>query len=134
FCGLDSPSSMNAPAGAFEEDTLIPIWTLSLILGFSGTDALFTDAKQVVRETKPVLTVLVRELVDIDPMTRNIARAEAIRILKKAGIELRWIDATGTEDPHLPSTTKSYATVVIAEQAPRGWTKPDAMGFAPART
>ena len=34
----------------------------------------------------------------------------------------------------LPSTMKSYVTVVIAEQTPIGWTKPDAMGFAPART
>jgi hypothetical protein len=45
---------------------------------------------------------------------------------------LRWIDANGSEDPNLPSAT--YVTVVIATQAPTGWTTRDAMGFAPART
>src|SRR5262249_34327217 len=80
------------------------------------------------------LTVLVRDLVDTDPAIRNIAKAETTRILDKAGIELRWIDADGSEDPHFSSAMKSYVTVVIAQHSPTGWTGSDAMGFAPAPT
>ena len=109
------------------------IWTLSLILGLSLADAPITDAKHSLPQPKPVLTVLVRDLVGIDPAIRNIAKTQAIRILNQAGIELRWIDANSSEDPnHLTST--SYLTVVIAAQPPTGWTKRDAMGFAPTRT
>ena len=126
---------MNAPADSFEEEPVTPIWTLCLFLGFSMTDILRTDAKYAAKPAKPVLTLLVRDLVGIDPTIRNVARAQAIGILNSAGVELRWIDANGVEDPHLLSTTtKSYVTVVIFQQAPSGWASPDAMGFAPART
>jgi hypothetical protein len=121
-------------ANSFEEGDVTSIWIISLILGFSVTDARFTAVKQVVQQPKPVFTVVVRNLIDADLAIRNIAKAEAIRILDKAGVELQWIDANGSEDPDLPSETTRYATVVIAAQRPRGWTKPDAMGFAPART
>src|SRR5262249_44273486 len=77
-------------------------------------------------------TVLVRDSVAIDPRIRKIARDHAIRILNQAGIELRWIDADGSEDPHLTST--SYLTVVIGAQPLTGCTTQDAMGFAPAGT
>jgi len=73
-------------------------------------------------------------MVDTDPKIRNIAKAETMRILDKAGIELRWIDANGSEDPHLPPEIKGHVTVIIAEHSPTGWTGADAMGFAPART
>jgi hypothetical protein len=123
---------MNAPAKSFEEGTMAPVWIVSLILGLSATEGPVTDARLSLQERKPVLTLVVRDLVDTDSETRKIARAEAIRILNKAGIDLVWVDATGSEDPHL---TKSYVTVVIAGQSPPGWkTSRDAMGFAPART
>src|SRR5215471_14187595 len=96
------------------------IWTVGLILGLSITDATFTNSKHLLPQPKPVLIVLVRDLVGTDPATRNIARTEAIRILDKAGIELRWIHANGTEDPRFPSTTVSYVTVVISPQPPAG--------------
>jgi hypothetical protein len=124
---------MNAPADSFEEEPVTPIWTLYLVLGFSVADVSITDAKYPAKQARPVLTMLVRDLVGIDPAIRDIARSHAIEILNRAGVELRWIDANGTEDPNLASTTKSYATVVIAKEAPSGWTSPDAMGFAPAR-
>jgi hypothetical protein len=105
-----------------------------LVLGFFAPNISITDAKYSVPQANPVLTVLVRDLVRIDPAIRDIARNQATGILTRAGVELRWIDATGVEDPHLLSTTtKNYVTVVIAKQAPSGWTSPDAMGFAPAR-
>ena len=125
---------MNAPAKSFEEETVTPVWIVSLILSISVAEATFTDAKHSLQQGKPVLTVLVRDLVDTDSETRNIARAETVRILNNAGIDLLWIDAKGSEDPHLPSETKSHVTVVIAGQAPSGWTSRDAMGFAPVRT
>jgi hypothetical protein len=102
-----------------------PVWIVSLILGLSATEEL--------QQQKPVLTLVVRDLVDTDQATRNIAKAETMRILQKAGIDLQWIDANGSEDP-FPSVTKSHFTVVIAEQPPKGWTSSDAMGFAPAST
>jgi hypothetical protein len=102
-----------------------PVWIVSLILGLSATVEL--------QQQKPVITLVVRDLVDTDQATRNIAKAETVRILQKAGIGLQWIDANGSEDP-FPSVKKSYFTVVIAEQPPKGWTSSDAMGFAPART
>jgi hypothetical protein len=114
--------------------TMIPVWIVSLILGLSVTEAKFTNAKLVLQQEKPVLTVLVLDSVDTDSQTLNIARAETIRILDKAGIDLRWINPQGSEGLHLPSETKSYVTVVIAGQPPSGWTSPDSMGFAPART
>ena len=123
---------MNGPADSFEEEAVTSIWTLSLILGLSIADAPITDAKHSLRQPKPVLTVLVRDLVGIDPAIRNIARTQAIRILNHAGIELRWIDANSSEDPNLTST--SYLTVVIAAQPPAGWTTQDTMGLAPTRT
>jgi hypothetical protein len=125
---------MNAPANSIEEGTVTPLWTHSLILGVFVAKAPLTDATLLLEPPKRVLTVLVRDLTGTDSAIRNIARAEAIRILNKAGIELLWIDANGSEDPQLASVTKSYVTVVIAKQPPIGWTKTDAMGFAPART
>jgi len=125
---------MNAPAKSFEEGTVTSIWIVGLILSLSAAEGPLADAKLSLHQRKPVLTLVVRDLVDTDPAIRKIAGAEAIRILNKAGIEVLWIDANGFEDPHFPSVTKSYLTVVIAGQAPSGWTKPDAMGFAPART
>jgi hypothetical protein len=124
---------MNAPADSFEEEPVTPIWTLCLFLGFSATDVSRTDAKYAAKPAKPVLTLLVRDLVGIDPTIRNIARAQAIEILNRAGVELRWIDANGSEDPHFPSTLKHY-TVVVAAEPVSGGNSRDAMGFAPART
>ena len=109
------------------------VWIVSLMLGISVAEPTFTDAKHSLQQGKPVLTMLVRDLVDADSESRNIARDETARILNNAGIDLRWIEANGSEDPHLPSETKSYVTVVIAGQAPNGWTSRDAMGFAPVR-
>jgi hypothetical protein len=126
---------MNAPANSFEEGTVTPVCIVSLILSLSAAEPLFTDAKLFLQQPRPVLTVVVRDLVDMDSETRNIGRAETIRILNSAGIDLLWIDATGSENPRLPPATKSYLTVVIAGQSPRGWkTSRDALGFAPART
>ena len=102
--------------------------TVSLILACSITDATFADAKHSLQQPKPVLTLLVRDLAGIDLPTRNIARAQVVRILKSAGVELQWIDATGSEDPNLTSPT--YLTVVIAAQSPTGWTSRDVMGLA----
>ena len=113
---------------------MTPILTLYLFLGFSGAHVSITDAKYPEKQAKPILTVIVRDVVGIDPTIRNIARAQAVRILDAAGIDLRWIDADSSEDPHLPPVTKSYVTVVITGQPPSGWTSRDAMGFAPART
>jgi hypothetical protein len=132
FYGLVSPSLMNAPANSFEEGAVTSIWAVGLILGFSVTDAPFTNAKHSLQQPKPVLTLLVRDLVGLDPPIRNIARDQVTRILDQAGIGLRWIDASGSEDPNLASTT--YITVVIAALPPNGWTTLDAMGFAPRRT
>jgi hypothetical protein len=112
---------MNAAADSFEEGTVTPFWTLYPVLGFSIARASITDAKFAGKPEKPVLTVLVRDVVGIDPTIRNVARAQAVRILDAAGIELRWIDANGSEVLHFPSTTKIY-TVVIAAEPPRGWT------------
>jgi hypothetical protein len=123
---------MNASADSFEEEPVTPILALYLVLGFPV--APITDAKYAVKQAKPVLTMLVRDLVGIDSTIRNVARTQAVRILDAAGVELRWIDANGSEDPHFPSTTKSYVTVVIAAEPPSGWTSRDAAGFAPART
>jgi hypothetical protein len=124
---------MNAPAKSFEEGTVTQVWIVSLIVGLSATEGPVTDAKLSLPERKPVLTLVVRDLVDTNSESRKIARAETIRILDKAGIDLVWFDANGSEDP-FPTVTKSYFTVVIAGQPPRGWTSADAMGFAPART
>jgi hypothetical protein len=110
------------------------IWMVSLILGASVAEARFIDATHSLQQAKPVLTVVVRDLTDTDPAVRKTASAETSRILNNAGIELRWIDAIGSGEPNLPPGTTSYVTVVIADQAPNGWTTPDAMGFAPART
>lgn len=112
---------------------MTPIWTLCLVLGFSVAHASITDTKYAAKPAKPVLTVLVRDMVGMDPAIRNIAKTQAIGILNAAGIELRWIDANGSEDPHIPPPTKIY-TVVIFSEPPSGWTSPDALGFAPART
>jgi hypothetical protein len=72
--------------------------------------------------------LVVRDLVGIDLPTRNIARAHVVRILKSAGVELRWVDAAGSDDPNVTST--NYLTVVIAAQSPTGATTWDIMGFA----
>jgi hypothetical protein len=76
------------------------------------------------------LTMLVRDVVRIDPAIRDIARTQATEILNRAGVELRWVDAKGAEDPHLLST---YVTVVIVKRSPSRWTSLDAMGFAPSQ-
>src|SRR5262249_48001306 len=134
-CGPVSPFSMKAPADSFEEEPVNPMWTtLCLVSGFAVINTPITDAKDATKLAKPLLTVVVLDQVGIDPTIRDIARAQAIRILNNAGVELRWIDANGFEDPHLPSTTKRYATIVIAKEAPSGWTTRHAMGFAPVRT
>lgn len=104
----------------------------SMILGFAVTAAPLTDAKYSLQHARPIVTLLVRDLVGINPPIRSVAKAQAIRILDRAGIDLRWIDAGASDDPNLTST--SYLTVVIAAKPPIRWTKPDAMGFAPART
>jgi hypothetical protein len=125
---------MNAPADSFEEEPVTPIWNLCLVLGFTVTNTPITDVKYSGQQARPVSTVLVLDRVGIDPTIRDIARAQAIRILDNAGVELRWIDSNGFEDPHLPSTTKRFATIVIAKEAPGDWPTRHAMGFAPVRT
>jgi hypothetical protein len=105
-----------------------------LVFGFSQTDTLITGAEYSMPQPRPVLTVVVRDLVGLDPAVRNIAKTQTIGILNRAGVELRWIDANGSEDPHLRSATKSYVTIVIAKHSPTRRTTLDAMGFAPART
>src|SRR5215813_485993 len=128
FSPLVSPFSMNAAANSFEEGTVTSLCTVSLILACSMTDATFADAKHSLQQQKPVLTLVVRDLVGIDLPTRNIARAQVVRILKSAGVELQWIDATGSEVPNV--TSQTYLTVVIAAQSPTGWTSRDVMGLA----
>ena len=113
---------------------MTPIWNLCLVLGFAVTNTPITDVKYSEQQARPVLTVLVLDRVGTDPTIRDIARAQAIRILDNAGVELRWIDANGVDAPHLPSTTTRYATVVIAKEVPGAWDTGHALGFAPVRT
>lgn len=119
---------MNAAANSFEGGTVTSLCTVSLILACSITDATFADAKHSLQQPKPVLTLVVRDLAGIDLPTRNIAKAQVVRILESAGVELQWIDAAGSEDPNL--TSPRYLTVVIAAQSPTGSTTWDVMGFA----
>jgi|RhiMetdeSRZDD1v2_1073273.scaffolds.fasta_scaffold295543_2 hypothetical protein len=119
---------MNAAANSFEEGTVTSLCAASLILACSITDATFADAKHSLQQPKAVLTLVVRDLVGIDLPTRNIARAQVVRILRSAGVELRWVDAAGSDDPNVTSPT--YLTVVIAAQSPTSRTTWDVMGFA----
>src|SRR5215472_14902162 len=80
FSGPVSPSSMNAPAKSFEEELVTPVCIVSLILGLSVAEAPLTDEKHPLQQGKPVLTVLVRDLVDLDSR-RDGLRAGAYGIL-----------------------------------------------------
>ena len=83
------------------------IWNLYLVLGFTVTNTPITDVKYSGQQARPVLTVLVLDRVGIDPTIRDIARAQASRILDNAEVELRWIDSNGFEAPHLPRRNAS---------------------------
>jgi hypothetical protein len=124
---------MDAPS-AFEEDTVTANWTLTLLLALSVNKGSLIDAKLSSQQPKPVLNVVVRDLIGMDPSSQNVARAETVRIMKEAGIELRWIDATATADPTLSFSMKHYVTIVVTAQPLNGQTTVHAMGFAPVRT
>ena len=89
--------------------------TVSLILACSITDATFADAKHSLLQPQPVLTLVVRDLAGIDLPTRNIARAQVVRILKSAGVELQWIDAAGLTPPR----SVAYLTILWGERTRR---------------
>src|SRR5262249_21277537 len=89
-------------------------------------------AKYSPQLARPGVTLLVRDLVGIDPPIRSVAKAQAARILDRAGVELHWIDAGAADDPNLTSTTD--LTVVIPAQPHIRWSKPDAMCLAPAQS
>ena len=109
-------------------------WTVALMLGLFLADESFTAPAVSSIAKKTVMTVLVRDTVGLDDEIKRVAKAQATRIMSDAGIDLQWIDVGGFENPHLRESLNSYLTIVIALQPPKGWTKPDVMGFAPART
>jgi hypothetical protein len=61
-----------------------------------------------------------------------MARETTIRIFGRAGIEVRWIDLP--PDTCVRPQGSHGFMVVIAPQAPKGWTSPYSMGFAPGGT
>ena len=80
------------------------------------------------------LRIVACDQIKLEDETWNSAKAQVIRILNRAGIEVDWMEsARGSKACKRPSDGDDFL-VVVGDMPPKGWTSPDAMGFAPPDT
>jgi hypothetical protein len=98
-------------------------------------------AEQFSQEELPHIIVVVCDMVGLDFETRLLAKKHTIRIFRRAGINVNWIDANElTSTAPLSSSRakcmmpsmESYLVVVISPRGAIGWA-PGQMGVAPTR-
>ena len=88
----------------------------------------------IATDERPKLTVAFCNQAEVDTQIWVKAKAQTIRIFSQAGVDLSWVDVDPGNRTCILTGIRRQFLVVLSAEAPSDWTKPDAMGIAPART
>ena len=104
-------------------------WRFQLVLILVALRLLSLEAGAAVKKREyDEMTLVICDVAGLDETTKGFMKATADEIFDKAYIRVTWVE-TCIKMPVLPQ----YYVVVFVPNPQKGWTTPDAMGFAPIR-
>jgi hypothetical protein len=108
--------------------------------GFAGeglvvrASGLILGLTLITTEERAKVAVTFCNQAQVDEQTWATARTQTVRIFSQAGVELTWIDLERGNTMCILTGAQARLVVVLSPEPPKSWTRPDALGFAPART